>query len=221
LGGIFLSYRRSDSQGEAGRLFDDLTPVFGEHRVFMDVAAIEMGRDFRKAIEDGVAGCGVLLAIIGPEWLNAKGESGAGRLNDPADFVRIEIAAALKRDIPVIPVLIRGSKMPLADQLPGDLRELAYRNCVELTHPRWKSDVQLLVDALRRLLGENKSLASIDTVALQRVNRELAVYIGQIADIVVKRAAAQCSSVKDLYLKVAEEIDAPDQRKKFLAHLSG
>jgi hypothetical protein len=187
----------------------------------MDVTAIEAGRDFRQAIEEGVAGCGVLLAVIGPEWLNAREENGASRLNNPADFVRIEIAAALKRGIPVVPVMIRGARMPLADQLPDDLRDLAYRNCVELTHPRWRSDLQLLAEALRRLLGESTNSLPIDAAALQRVNRELAIYIGQIADIVVKRAAARCTSVKDLYLKVAEEIDAPDQRKKFLAQLPG
>jgi hypothetical protein len=76
LGGIFVSYRRSDSQGEAGRLFDDLVKHFGEQKVFIDVAAIEAGRDFRKAIEEGVVQCGVLLVLIGPEWLNAKDETG-------------------------------------------------------------------------------------------------------------------------------------------------
>jgi len=122
LGGIFVSYRRSDSQGEAGRLFDELVQSFGEDTVFMDVAAIEAGRDFRKAIEEGVVKCGVLLVLMGPEWLDAKDETGARRLNDPGDFVRIETASALKRDIPVIPVLVRGAQMPRAEQLPDELR---------------------------------------------------------------------------------------------------
>ena len=154
MGGIFISYRRSDAQGEAGRVFDDLVQQFGEQTVFMDVSAIEAGRDFRKAIEEGVAKCGVLLVVIGTEWLQAKDEGGARRLSDPSDFVRIETAAALKRDIPVIPVLVRGARMPSAEQLPEDLRELAYRNCIELTHARWKSDIHLLVEALRRLLAD-------------------------------------------------------------------
>jgi TIR domain len=218
MGGIFVSYRRSDSQGEAGRLFDDLVPVFGESAVFMDVSAIEAGCDFRKAIEEGVAKCGVLLAVMGPEWIDARDESGARRLDNPADFVRIEIASALKRDIPVIPVLVRAAKMPPTEQLPEELKDLAYRNAIELTHARWKSDVQLLIDALRRLLSGEIHLTSIDPAALQRVSHDLAVYIGQIADIVVKRAAAHCTSVKALYLEVASEIDAPDERKKFLTH---
>ena len=115
---IFVSYRRDDSEGEAGRLFDDLVGHFGEDSVFMDVAAIEVGRDFRKAIDESIATCGVLLAVIGKEWTDAKNEAGQRRLDDPFDFVRLETASALKRDIPVIPVLVHGAKMPRADQLP-------------------------------------------------------------------------------------------------------
>lgn len=248
MSGIFISYRRSDSQGEAGRLFDDLANQFGEQSVFMDVSAIEAGRDFRKAIEEGVAKCGVLLVVIGLEWLDAKDEAGTRRLNDPSDFVRIETASALKRDIPVIPVLVRGARMPCAEQLPPELKELAYRNCIELTHARWKSDVQLLTEALRRLLAQSgeagirgpASSATIppppagleapvaaggspppidrpmDRAALQRVSRELALRIGPIANIVVNRAALHCKCIEDVYLKVAEEIDSPDERQKFL-----
>src|SRR4051794_24594638 len=146
---IFISYRRDDSEGEAGRLFDDLVGHFGENSVFMDVAAIQPGRDFRKAIDESVATCGVLLAIIGREWTEATNEAGQRRLDDPLDFVRLETASALKRDIPVIPVLVHGAKMPRVDQLPEDLKEFAYRNGVELTHARWSSDLQLLIKALR------------------------------------------------------------------------
>ena len=154
MGAIFISYRRNDSQGEAGRLFDDLVQPFGEDMVFMDVAGIEVGRDFRKAIEESVSKCGVLLVVMGPQWLDARDENAARRLDDPGDFVRIETASALRRDIPVIPVLVHGAAMPRAEQLPENLRDLAYRNCIELTHARWKSDTQLLIEALRRLLGE-------------------------------------------------------------------
>jgi TonB family protein len=155
---VFVSYRRNDSQGEAGRLFDDLVAQFGEQKVFMDVAGIEAGRDFRKAIEDSVANCGVLLVIIGPSWLTAKNEAGVRRLDDPADFVREEVAAALRRDIPVIPVLVRGAEMPRVEQLPDSLKDLAYRNCVELTHARWRSDVQLLLEPLRRIIGISSTI---------------------------------------------------------------
>jgi TIR domain-containing protein len=146
---IFISYRREDAEGQAGRLFDDLVTQFGEDSVFMDVSGIEPGRDFRRAIDEQVASCGVLLAVIGKGWFDAKDESGRRRLDDPMDFVRLETASALKRDIPVIPVLVRGATMPRSEQLPPDLAELAYRNAVELTHARWDSDVQWLVKALR------------------------------------------------------------------------
>ncbi len=146
---IFISYRRDDSEGQTGRLYDDLIMHFGEESVFMDVTGIEPGRDFRRAIDEQVSTCGVLLAVIGKNWLDAKEESGRRRLDDPSDFVRLEIASAIKREIPVIPVLVRGAGMPRAEQLPTDLTELAYRNAVELTHARWDSDVQILVKALR------------------------------------------------------------------------
>lgn len=149
---LFLSYRRQDSQGEAGRLFDDLAAQFGEDAVFMDVSALEPGRDFRKAIDQNVGCCSALLVLIGQDWLEARDHSGNRRLDDPNDFVRIEVASALRRDIPVIPVLLRGARMPQPDELPDDLRELAYRNAVELTHMRWRSDVQLLIHALRHHL---------------------------------------------------------------------
>jgi hypothetical protein len=145
---VFVSYRRKDSEGESGRLFDDLSSQFGSESVFMDVSAIEPGRDFRKAIDQSVTTCSVLLAIIGQEWLDLKDAAGRRRLEDPNDFVRLEIASALRRDIPLIPVLVRGAKMPEPDRLPPDLKELVYRNAVELTHARWKSDVQLLIRAL-------------------------------------------------------------------------
>jgi hypothetical protein len=150
---IFISYRRNDSEGEAGRLFDDLVTHFGPHSVFMDVAAIEPGQDFRKAIDKSVATCSVLLALMGQEWLGTKDATGRRRLEDPNDFVRLELALALQRDIPAVPVLVRGARMPQAEHLPVDLKELAFRNAVELTHARWKSDVALLIHALRPYMG--------------------------------------------------------------------
>ena len=163
---IFVSYRRDDSEGEAGRLYDDLKRSFGDSAVFMDVSAIEPGLDFRKVIDESVASCGVLLAVIGPRWLDAIDEAGHRRLDNAGDFVRLETAAALKRDIPVVPVLVHGARMPRADQLPEDLRELSYRNGVELTHARWDSDVELLVNALKRHVeGEVAAFAEVPRTA--------------------------------------------------------
>ena len=150
---IFISYRRDDSEGEAGRLFDDLVRTFGDASVFMDVAGISPGIDFRKAIDDNVATCGVLLAMIGPGWVTVAGGSGERRLDDPNDFVRLEIASALARNIPVIPVLVHDAKMPRPEQLPENLKDFAYRNSVEITHARWNSDVQLLTKALAQYIS--------------------------------------------------------------------
>lgn len=230
---IFISYRRDDSEGEAGRLSDDLAESFKQDSVFMDVDAIQPGRDFRKAIDESIHKCTVLLAIIGREWLESKDASGRRRLEDENDFVRLEIASALQRDIPVVPVLVRSAKMPRAEQLPADLRELAYRNAVELTHARWKSDVQLLIRALRNLASQpeassaselrRKSLVDagasstgIEMAVLERVSKQLAAYIGPVAEIVVKRAAKQCGSLTDLCNLVAQEIEASGDRAKFL-----
>ena len=155
MGSIFLSYRREDSEGQAGRLYDDLVAVFGSDSVFMDVAAIQPGRDFRKSIDQSLNSCGVFLSLIGKSWLTTKDSSGQRRLDDSADFVRIETGAALKRDIPVIPVLVQGALTPKPDQLPDDLKDLAFRNAVELTHARWDSDIEVLIKALRRHISES------------------------------------------------------------------
>lgn len=149
---IFISYRRDDSEGQTGRLFDDLESAFGRDAVFMDVTAVEPGRDFRRAIDEHVASCGVLLCVIGRHWLTLNDDAGRRRLDDPGDFVRLETASALRRDIPVVPVLVHGATMPSVDDLPADLRELAFRNAFTLTHTHWDSDVEMLIAALRRQL---------------------------------------------------------------------
>ena len=146
---IFISYRRDDTEGQAGRLFDELVREFGAESVFMDVATIEPGRDFRRVIDEHVASCGVLLCVIGKGWLEARDANGR-RLDDPMDFVRLETAAALRRDIPVIPVLVHGATMPRAEDLPDDLKELAFRNGIQLTHAHWETDLGVLIKALRR-----------------------------------------------------------------------
>src|SRR5215831_924219 len=114
----------------------------------MDVDSISLGRDFRQALQERLATCDVMLALIGRDWLDGKDTSGQRRLDNPGDFVRMEIAAALKRNIPVTPLLLHGAHMPTVEQLPEDLSQLAYRNGFELSHNRWESDVQELVKRL-------------------------------------------------------------------------
>ncbi|HMF95669.1 MAG TPA: toll/interleukin-1 receptor domain-containing protein [Vicinamibacterales bacterium] len=153
MGAIFINYRRADGEGQAGRLSDDLARTFGRGAVYMDVTTIEPGRDFRRVIDEQVASCAVLLAVIGKNWISASGPANSRRIDDPHDFVRIEIAAALRREIPVIPVLIQGATLPSPGELPEDLKELVFRNAVELTHARWESDVAQLTKALSRYVS--------------------------------------------------------------------
>lgn len=136
----------------------------------MDVAGINPGIDFRKAIDENVATCGVLLAMIGPGWTTITNGSGQRRLDDVNDFVRLEVASALARNIAVIPVLVHEAKMPRPDQLPDNLKDLAYRNSVEITHTRWNSDVQLLTKALSQYAASSSAASSEPvhaTVAVQ------------------------------------------------------
>lgn len=138
---VFVSYRREDTAGEARALFNELSTKLGKESVFMDVDNIALGRDFRHVLQEHLAACDLLLVIVGRGWVEAKDASGRNRLEQPNDFVRLEIESALKRNIPVTPVLVQGAQMPTVDQLPVDVRDFAYRNGFELSHARWESDV--------------------------------------------------------------------------------
>jgi hypothetical protein len=151
---IFISYRRGDSAGHSGRLFDRLRAAYGDDRVFMDVTGIEAGIDFVDAIDAAVGSCDVLLAVIGPEWLSSTGSDGKRRLDDPNDFVRVEIGSALRRDVRVIPVLVDDAEMPTADALPEDIRRLARRQAVELRDKRWDADIEDLIAVIGKVLGQ-------------------------------------------------------------------
>ncbi len=160
--GIFVSYRRDDSSGHAGRLFDRLVQHFGRTRIFMDIDTIEPGEDFVTVIENAVGSCDILIAIIGQNWISS---SGAGRLDNPSDFVRIEIATALRRDIRVIPVLVQRASMPKPQDLPEELLKLTRRNAVELSDVRWQSDVDQLISVMERVLAkraEAEQLAEVN-----------------------------------------------------------
>jgi hypothetical protein len=146
---VFISYRRADSAGSAGRVMDRLDRELGRDLVFMDVDAIPLGTNFSKVLHEEVAKCGVLLAVIGPNWLDARDEHGKRRLDNPNDFVRIEIAAALQRNIPVIPILLDGARIPKADELPEDLKELALRNGIEIRHASFQDDMNRLIRGLK------------------------------------------------------------------------
>ena len=144
----FMSYRREEASGHAGRLYDVLLTKFRSDQVFMDIDAIPPGVDFGDHIEAAVARCDVLLALIGPRWSTVTDETGLRRLDDPGDFVRLEIEAALRRNIRVVPVLIQGGRMPRPDDLPEELRPLTRRNSFELSDARFRFDADRLIDIL-------------------------------------------------------------------------
>jgi hypothetical protein len=146
---VFISYRRDDAEGHAGRLRDWLVRRFGEERVFQDVDGIEPGEDFVDKLGQKLAECHVLLAVIGRQWLAAVDAAGARRIDDPRDWVRLEIKMALERGVTVIPVLVRGAKMPSEADLPEPLAPLARRNAIEIG-PQWAADVRRLADAIER-----------------------------------------------------------------------
>ena len=151
-GQIFISYRRDDTSAWAGRLCDRLSNQFPSNQIFMDVDSVDLGEDFVKTIEKTVASCDVLIAVIGKGWLTSRDREGERRLDKTEDFVRIEIATALKRDIRVIPVLVDGASMPLRSDLPDDLQALVRRNALQLSHERFHTDSERLASAVGRAL---------------------------------------------------------------------
>jgi hypothetical protein len=147
---IFISYRREDSSGWAGRLCDRLRQHYGGGSLFMDIDDIEVGLDFAEVIERTVEKCDVLIALIGKYWLAATNDEGRRRIDLQDDYVRIEVSMALKRNIRVIPALLRGAAMPRSADLPEDLRPLVRRNALEISEKHFDQDVDELIKALQK-----------------------------------------------------------------------
>src|ERR1051326_8101122 len=151
---VFISYRRSDGGGYAGRIFDRLCEHLGKERIFRDVDSIEGGTRFRDAIAKQLSTCKVVLALIGPEWLDARDESGKRRLDAPEDWVRIELSNALGHNLCVIPVTVGGAHLPAAGDLPDDVKGLVQLQSMDLRDgDTWNGDLQLLVHRVRSELG--------------------------------------------------------------------
>ncbi|HTI50844.1 MAG TPA: toll/interleukin-1 receptor domain-containing protein, partial [Planctomycetaceae bacterium] len=150
--GVFISYRREDSSAWAGRLFDIMSARFGRENIFMDLDGIEGGDDFVTVIEKKLQISDVLLAVIGNDWVTAKEASGTRRLDNPRDFVRLEIGKALERNIRVVPVLVGGAAMPRAEDLPQDLRDLSERQAVEIRDSHFHQDAEQLLTVLHKSL---------------------------------------------------------------------
>ena len=150
---IFISYRRAGTSGYGGRLQEDLCHHFGRDRVFRDIDSIRPGSDFTEVIEQAVARSGIVLVLIGENWLQAANKNGKRRLDDPDDFVRLEIEAALDQGIVVVPVLVENARVPSPGELPESLIPLGRRQGIELTDERWDYDLSRLV----RVMSSKKS----------------------------------------------------------------
>lgn len=171
-GRIFISYRREETAYPAGWLFDRLAQHFGAAQIFKDVDSIKLGDDFVQVITRAVGACDVLLALIGDQWLTITNDRGRPRLDDPDDFVRLEIKAALERNVRIIPILVDGAKMPRADELPAGLVGLERRQALELSPNRFEYDTSRLLKVLDMTLAEVRTArgdaAGISTSAVQQ-----------------------------------------------------
>ncbi|MGH8772476.1 MAG: toll/interleukin-1 receptor domain-containing protein, partial [Burkholderiales bacterium] len=147
-------------------LFDRLSEHFGRDRVFMDVSGIEPGVDFVEAIEAAVGACEVLVVIVGKDWLKATDASGKRRLENPRDFIRLEIGAALRRELRLIPVLVNDAKMPALDELPEELKPLGERMPIRLSGERWDFDVAKLVRIIQPSVAAGSTYPSIEPIIL-------------------------------------------------------
>lgn len=153
-GRIFISYRRQDTAFPAGWLYDRLAERFGPDQVFKDVDDIEVGDDFVDVLTNAVGSCDILIALIGKGWLRATGPNRVRRLDDPNDFVRLEIEAALARGVLLIPILVEGASMPRQDKLPASISKLARRQALELSPHRFHTDTEHLLDVMERTLAD-------------------------------------------------------------------
>lgn len=169
-GSIFISYRRTDVPGYVRGLMSDLRNTFGSKQVFLDMEDIAAGSDFPRIIEEAVSNCELLLAVIGPSWVEVRDESGQRRIAEVNDFVRLEIAAALERKIPIIPVLVENAKMPKRDWLPDNLKLFATLQGVALTHDRWDDDIIRLFLAIESITVEPQ-VARQYSAALDNLSR--------------------------------------------------
>jgi eukaryotic-like serine/threonine-protein kinase len=210
LSGIFISYRRNDSPDATGRIYDRLVSEFGKALVFKDVDSIPLGQDFRGHLNGIVGDCGVMLVIIGPHWMDARNKEGQRRLEDPDDFVRIELEAAMARDIPVVPVLVAHAPIPLASELPGSLASMAFRQSIEVRpDPDFHNDATRLVSALQVILDPNAPRTETPSVAKATPGRPLQWMIAFGAAVLVAAALA-IPALK--YLRETPPPDPPETR---------
>jgi hypothetical protein len=183
---IFVSYRRQDTQSATGRLCDKLQAHFGHDQVFHDIESIDAGSSFPTIIASKIAESSVVLVMIGRHWLDAAGSDGQSRLLDPGDYVRLEVAAALQRGIPLIPVLVEGAAMPQASALPEPIAGLATRQAREITEQRWQYDSDLLVKAIERFVAPEGTSTVEDATLWRTLLRSVASWPFDFAQLLVR-----------------------------------
>lgn len=191
---IFISYRVNDTAGETGRLVDSLKQYFHEDQIFVDIDKIEPGVDFTEAIAKSLESCDVMLAIIGPNWQGVNSTDNSSRINNPNDWVRLEISTALKRNIRVVPVLVDGAELPATDQLPDDLQPLLRRQAYEISNKRWRYDTEELMRFLIKSVGIEPKYPTVEPVKQESSwwgKNYPWVIIGVIAVIIVGIVANQ------------------------------
>jgi TIR domain len=181
-GRIFISYRRQDTAYPAGWLYERLAAHFSRDQVFKDVDSIELGEDFAEVITAAVGSCDMLIALIGDQWLTSADEAGGRRLDDPDDFVRLEIEAALTRNVRVIPILVDGASMPRADELPDSLARLVRRQALELSPARFDFDTSRLLKVLDKALRERHALREAGEQARGKTEKQIVEATASIRD---------------------------------------
>ena len=170
---ILISYRREDSADVTGRIYDRLVQKFGQGAVFKDVDSIPLGVDFRTFLDEQVAKCEVFLAVIGRDWIKKRGSKGKSRLDDPGDFVCIEIESALKRKIPVIPVMVSGATIPPAERLPVSIQDLSYRHGIVVrVDPDFHRDMDRLIEYLKKLPASGEVISQRPAKAKQPIGTQ-------------------------------------------------
>ena len=204
-GGVFISYRRRDTAPYARLLREELSKRLGAQQVFMDVDSIAVGVDFVEAIERAVDACQVLLALIGPQWLTAADTNGQRRLDSPNDRVRLEIQAALARDIRVIPILVDNTSMPRDDQVPDSLAPLVRRNALELSYNRYAYDLERLVNALGEVMGR--------AAAPKPASAEASPKAFSVPNTLANETRTQAVSLEDA-IELVSRADASDDHKR-------
>jgi TIR domain len=213
---IFLNYRREDASGHVGRLYDSLrqgggqTPGLGKEQIFMDIDTIAPGVDFRRVIDEAVGSCDVFIAVIGKHWLDAVDSNGRRRLDKPNDFVRLEIEAALARDIPVVPTLVQGVDMPSVEDLPETLEAFGHRNAIELSDARWAFDVGRLAAWLKTVEEETARRKQAERERSEQERREQE----RLERERLERAAAELAEHERLEKEAAERAGRERQQRE-------